>query len=74
MNRLSSQLITSMAMFACQAFGCARASKDLQMTTRRAIDARLSIALPDNWEIWEPSDDIVFVYPGLRYAAPWAIE
>lgn len=31
------------------------------ITSRYRIDDKVSLALPTDWEIWEPSDDVLFV-------------
>ena len=44
------------------AFGCARLPVEAEsMTKRHRIDDRVSLAVPSDWEIWEPSDDTLFV-------------
>ena len=30
-------------------------------TNRHSVDNRVSLALPANWEIWEPYDDVLFI-------------
>jgi len=31
------------------------------VVSRHVIDKRISLEIPDDWEIWEPSDDVLFV-------------
>ncbi|HJT34820.1 MAG TPA: hypothetical protein VJ783_22525 [Pirellulales bacterium] len=33
----------------------------LRTSRRHSIDEMISLAVPDNWEVWEPSDDILFI-------------
>lgn len=59
---MSKPLMAASVLIGSLVFGCAGSRESAEaMTNRQRIDDRVSLAIPSDWEIWEPSDDVLFV-------------